>query len=350
VTAGQGIVSFATTGANARSPIKLPAVGVIGFASGNNLPSDPIDVGIQRNAAGVLQISDSNGVDRDLRVRAIAASGSLTAAGDLQALTLTAQSSAGSYLQLAVASPNAPVGAPVSVRANGPIAFDSAQPVNFSGGVANFSAGAVLLAPATLSSNDAYLRLGQTPTATQFNAQWFAVCNTPINPSSWWRLGLSGGAPTIDFSGGTGSGLTVQGTLLAVGRITSNFDYLLNKSGTAANYFQIVNDGRFAVDPTFYPASGSMRTQGNIYASGNVSGLAWVPHGSGASLDEIRQHMRSAKTETTDPVDGDVQPEQTIPVGAVNFLAEADGLHVFGKKSDTEIWEAVVPWSEVANV
>lgn len=441
---GQAIVAFSSAGAGQRTPIKLPASGVLGFASGNNIPTDPIDVAIQRAGAGLLQVSDSNGNDMDLRAR------SITASGNLNALSLTATSTAGSYIQLVVGSPAAAPGAQTYIRSNGGIYFDN-QPVTFSRqaefvslhftsassdqndgrlGAAIFQPGLnivginndgtyrklalwgqinqqsvvgaganqlqataintsltllgnapisasggdgyvhftswikadgfagnsvsactfyndiVLAAPSSLTSNDAYLRFGQTLAGTQVNAQYFAACDTPVNPQAWARFGyVAGTGAQIDFSGGTASGVTVQGQLGVIGRITCNADIVMNKSGTAAAYFQIINDGRFGVDPTFYPASGTTRTQGNIYASGNVSGLAWVPHGSGSSLDDVRSHMRAAKTEQRIVYEGDEPPEPAIPVGAVNFIADEDGFHLIGKKAEGEIWEAVVPWT-----
>jgi hypothetical protein len=348
VTAGQGLIAFATAGANARSPIKLPALGVIGFAAGNNLPSDMIDVGIQRNAAGVLQVSDSNGADRDLQVRGLVASANGVVAGEFRALTVAAQSSAGSNLQLLVSSPNAAVGAQVYVRANGPIYFDN-QPVSLALGIKCDSIAAYAAPRIDFATPVRFgLQASGNPDDGVIGAGTYGpgLNLVGINDGGVRKLALFGSITQL-LMGGANSfagDSTFAGTVTAGGRVTANFDIVLNKSGTGANYFQIINDGRFGVDPAFYPASGTTRTQGNIYASGNVSGLAWVPHGSGASLDEVREHMRAAKTEQRIAYEGDEPPEPAIPVGAVNFLAAGDGLHVFGKKSDSEIWETVIPW------
>jgi hypothetical protein len=57
---------------------KYPQGAVLGWCADNVGVGSAIDVGIQRNAAGVLQVSDTNGADRDLKCRALTTSGVLT--------------------------------------------------------------------------------------------------------------------------------------------------------------------------------------------------------------------------------------------------------------------------------
>lgn len=313
VTAGQGLIAFATAGANARSTTKLPAVGVIGFAAGNNLPSDTIDVGIQRTAAGVLQVSDSNGADRDLRARHLAVSGHADFADYLNAFTVSALSPQGSYLSLVHSSPST-AGQAVYIRASGPVYFDN-QPL------------------LSLNVNTPSLRVG-----------------SPM-PSfdRYMEVKAAGTSATVDFTGAL-TGLSINGLLTVQGRVTLNTDVIVNPKPPGANYFQILNNGQFGrPNPILYSATAVVDVQSalyvsqNIYAVSTVSGSAWTAHGSGTTLAEVRDHMRQARTERA--ADAKEEDETAlIPVGAVNFVADAEGFHLIGKRAEGEIWEAVIPW------
>jgi hypothetical protein len=81
------MTAFALRGDPNNAQFMLPSVGTFEWASGSNLPLDPVDVALQRSAAGQLQVSDGAGNDRDLRARSLTVSGNVQMAGAPQTWT-----------------------------------------------------------------------------------------------------------------------------------------------------------------------------------------------------------------------------------------------------------------------
>jgi hypothetical protein len=349
-SAGQIVAGMYAYGRQQQTLLVMPVGGWFGWTEGYDLVAESMEVGFLRADAKTVKLCSAEGAERDLRVRKLTTTDSATVAGGLVGQALAAQSSAGSFIQISPSAADAAIGQPLLVRANGGIHFDNAA-VQFTGGgvVASVNLTMQNDAPIAASGGDGSVHFTSPIKCDGFAANTAnGVCtfSSPFQLSASGKLmgfSFNGAQPTMNFGGGATASLAINGAIWVGGRITGATDFYMTKSGTATNYFQILNNGQFAPDPTFYPATGNMRTQGNIYASGNVSGLTWVAHGSGASLAEIRAHMRAAKTQAAEPATD--PPEQTIPIGAVNFVADADGLHVFGKKSDSEIWEGLIPWA-----
>ncbi len=106
--------------------------------------------------------------------------------------------------------------------------------------------------------------------------------------------------------------------------------------------------------PYLYSNTATLNIQANLlYVTGAVSATAHQTHGSGTDIADVYESFYRDEPHVVVPPklldDVEVEPpviEGVIPVDAWTLAPADDGLHILVKRSETEVLETVLPWSQ----
>jgi hypothetical protein len=135
------------------------------------------------------------------------------------------------------------------------------------------------------------------------NSQFFSFPNTTLITNQSFRCDSTSG-----YSGGSGTFSIVNGEAL----ITSNSSYV----GVRNN--------------NLYIGYGCYATAFNVHAS---------------SLSDARLAMLEKRSRVLKSGESEKEIDLTVTIGSWSFIMESDGLKVIAKKSETELYEALIPWT-----
>ncbi len=174
------------------------------------------------------------------------------------------------------------------------------------------------------------------------------------------------GHPTLYSSTGTivftSSPYVANGSLTVVAAASPAINVSTPAAGTGFQFavpslanttvlIGIANNIQGGNQPYIYSNTATLNIQANLmYVTGAVSATAHQTHGSGTDIADVYESFYRDEPHVVKLLDDvEVGPpviEGVIPVDAWTLAPADDGLHILVKRSETEVLETVLPWSQ----